>query len=241
LWPTAIHIGCFKQVEVCLESTWLLVLPFLAWSLAVYYFPRNYPVFTPSLDWILGLAGAAASVGLVLVHEAVHLGLDYISRRPPGRVVIGVVSHPECAKPEDRRTILVALCGPAANLVLALLAFWAALNAGPLSRPLEALFGYLAGASALIAFVHLLPGCALDGGQALRALLLVLGVSRRVATMTTALFRLLAGSCMIGAALWLSTSVLTAIWLTLIGVLVVLGTAACLVEARHSQPKHWQA
>ena len=41
----AVRLGTVGVTEVWLDATWIVVLPLAAWSLAVVYFPENYPVF----------------------------------------------------------------------------------------------------------------------------------------------------------------------------------------------------
>ena len=79
----------------------------------------------------------------VLLHEAAHLLVEQRNAKPRRALivhVIGSVPYAACSGrgPAD---FWANVAGPAASLVLSVLTFWAALNAGPFSRPVEALMG----------------------------------------------------------------------------------------------------
>jgi hypothetical protein len=135
------------------------------------------------LNWVLGLAGAAGLCVLVLLHEAVHLLVQKGRAKPPCAVIVHVFGGVLCGPCGDgaRTDFWVIAAGPPVNLILAAMTFLAALNAGPLSRPLEALLGYLAIVNVLIAVLHTVPAWPADAGCLVGCALVRFGVSSAVA------------------------------------------------------------
>jgi Zn-dependent protease len=65
-------IGRIRGIQIELHYTWLFALVFVASSLAVGYYPINFPEFHPVTDWVLGLLSALLLFGSVLIHELSH-------------------------------------------------------------------------------------------------------------------------------------------------------------------------
>ncbi len=224
----ACPLGRFGLTEVRLDATWLL-LPFLSWTLAVGYFPSNYPVFSAVVDWALGLSGALLLPAMILLHELGHLLAGRAAGAPPCCLLVSMVGDVLAPAAEPPRTqALVALAGPAFSLIVGGLTFWAALNVGPLSRPLEALLGYLSIVSLVLVAGHLVPVWPLDGGRLLEAVLIRAGLEAERARRVVVLLGALAGVGLIGVGareIWLG-GVLPGVWAMLVGaVLLVLAAA----------------
>jgi Zn-dependent protease len=176
----AVQLCTFRGTQVWLDASWVVVLPFAVWSLAVGYVPEHYPVFGAVLSWLTGLAGAAGLLAAVLLHEAVHVLVEQRNARPRCAVIVHVVGsapYPACGGGD----VSALVAGPAASLVLSALTFWAALNTGPFSRPLEALMGYLALVNALLALAHCVPAWPFDAGRLVGSVLPRCGVPSVVA------------------------------------------------------------
>lgn len=216
------------HTELRLHPVWAGVIPFLSWSLAVAYFPSVYPVFRPLVDWALGVAGAFLLLAMVLLHELTQLGVLQACKQAPHRRVMLLFGSAPCPSWRPCGGALSGLAGIAASLVLALLTFWAALNAGPFSRPLEGLLGYLALVNALLGLVHLFPGLPLDGGRLLYWGLTKLGLRNRQAYSTASLVGAAGGFGSVGLGAWLlaQRTVLPGCWMILIGAILVLADQA---------------
>jgi Zn-dependent protease len=118
--------------------------------------------------------------------------------------------------------------------------FWAALNVGPLSRPLEALLGYLAILNAALALLHALPAWPFDAGWLARAVLMRIGVKRRLAGCVLLALGAVAGCVLvlIGARQVLTTDdELFGTWTIMLGALVIseiISLPPCRVWCGHS-------
>jgi len=174
-----VQLCTFRGTEVWLDASWLVVLPFIVWSLAVGYFPENYPVFGVALNWLMGLAGAAGLFVAVLLHEATHLLIRQRGGKPRCTLIVHIVGGVPCGSGGGggRKDFWAMAAGPPASLTLAAVTFWAALNAGPFSRPLEALLGYLAVVNVLLAALHSVPVWPFDAGRLVACALPRVGVS----------------------------------------------------------------
>jgi stage IV sporulation protein FB len=161
----------------------------------------------------LGVQGAAFGVlvtvllfVVVLLHELGHSIAALRYGIPVRRIVllpIGGVAELARMPSRPSQELVVALAGPAVNLVLAVLLyavavvtplgasidqgrFWAMFGRGALASPAEAVFQYMFAANLGLLVFNMLPAFPLDGGRVLRALLaMVLGFARatRVAVM----------------------------------------------------------
>ena len=224
-----------------IDSSWLVLLPFITWSLAVDRFPLDHPVFDSRLDWALGVAGAAASALLVLIHEAAHVMLQQLHGSPPRRLVVLPVGGSWSACPCNLAAeTVIAMSGPAINIFIGVLAFWGALNVGPVSRPLEAFLGYIAAASLLLVVLHLIPGWPLDAARVLCAVLVRAGLNCRLAVRVTLALGCIAGTCLVLVGfgqLWMG-SIVAGTWLVTVGGLIVLTAAVQLVSSQVPAPDH---
>ena len=167
-WSPA--IGTVKGTAIRVHWTFLL---FLAWIILAAY----------------GAAGAGAALGAglffillflcVLLHEFGHILTARkfgVQTRDVVLLPIGGVAQMDRIPEQPRQEFLVALAGPAVNLVIAL-ALIAALGGLPQHVDVEInnlgadLPLHLAYANLALALFNLIPAFPMDGGRALRALL----------------------------------------------------------------------
>jgi Zn-dependent protease len=137
-----------------------------------------------------------------------------------------IVGSVACSLDEaDFRSAIAAIAaGPLASMLLAVAAFWGALNAGPSSRPLEALLGYLAIVNALLAVLHCLPVPPFDAGFVLRLVLVRIGTKPNTAHCLGVVLGAVVGSCLILMGIWQLGSArggLFGAWVVLAGALVM--------------------
>lgn len=204
------------RTAVEIDGSWLILYPFLSWSLAVAYFPSNYPVFGGVLDWLLGLAGGILLLVMVLLHEVGHLAIGRALGQAPRRVTVFIFGATACTDWNGLGAeALVVLGGPLLSLALAALSFWGSLNAGPVSRPLEALLGYLTTINVLLLLANLIPGRPFDAGRMLRG--------KHAGAIGAGIGRC-AGGLFMAAGAWqiYSGSHLIGLWLAITGLLIIL-------------------
>jgi len=161
-----------QAIEIALNWRWAPVLVLGTWLLAQNVLPARYPTWELSTNWITAGAAVLAGEAALLLHELGHALLA----RWHGQHVTRIVFHGFLAEtligeglPEPIHEALIALMGPAINLVLAGLAEVArgALRA---EGPLDVFLLMLALGNAAAAALSLLPLGASDGARALHAL-----------------------------------------------------------------------
>ena len=129
------------------------------------------PPLAPATAWILGIVTTAGLFLSVFGHELSHA----LMARAEGIEIEEIVLHPfgglarMRSEPENPRAeFRIAVAGPAASFLFALLAFAAAKVAAleATSPPLSCFF-FLAWGNLLLAVFNLFPGYPLDGGRVL--------------------------------------------------------------------------
>lgn len=178
----SIKLGRIFGIDIFLHFTFFLLLVFLG---LVYW------QTTQSLDAALGgVAFILALFGCVLLHELGHalMARRYgIATRDIILLPIGGVARLEKMPERPGQELLVALAGPAVNVVIAAILFvW--LTATGQLVPLDqvsltgsSLLQRLMVVNAFLVLFNLLPAFPMDGGRVLRAVLAA-GLGRRRAT-----------------------------------------------------------
>src|SRR3712207_3475893 len=69
---SSFKIARIRGIDIGVHYTWLLAFGLVAWSLAIGYFPQNYPGWARSTYWVVGVAAALMLFVSVLVHELCH-------------------------------------------------------------------------------------------------------------------------------------------------------------------------
>lgn len=161
-----VQIARIGGVPVYLAPSWFLIAALITGIVALPLLDTR-----PLLGITLGFLQALLLLACVLVHEAAHA----VTARAVGMPVVRIVAtvwgghtSMEAGRTTPGRMALVAVAGPAANGVVALLA----LAAAPLVTsdfPHRLLLGLMI-INGTLAVLNLLPGMPLDGGQVLESL-----------------------------------------------------------------------
>lgn len=166
----SLEVARLAGIPLRIHATFLLVVAWVAW---VQW--RQEPNASSVALAVLFLLAVFA---VVVIHELSHAltaRLFGIGTRDIVLWPIGGVSRLESMPKEPLRELLIALAGPATNVVLAaLLGGWILLTRGPVlpSPDFSVDFlGALLWANLVLAFFNLLPAFPMDGGRALRAFL----------------------------------------------------------------------
>jgi Zn-dependent protease len=77
-----VKLGRILGIPVGLHVSWFLVFGLVTWSLAVGYFPAEYPALPRSAYWLLGAVTSLLFFGSVLVHELSHSVVALRNRIP---------------------------------------------------------------------------------------------------------------------------------------------------------------
>ncbi|MDQ7848937.1 MAG: site-2 protease family protein [Armatimonadota bacterium] len=181
------RLGRLVGIPIFIHSSWFIALWVLSWSLAVAYYPQEFPGLLSPTYWAMGIISALLLFGSVLVHE---LGHALIARRHGVRTrnitlfMFGGVAQIAAEPPTAEAELAIAAAGPLTSYGLAgLLWVGGRLAAG---TALGAMVSYLAFINLLLATFNLIPGFPLDGGRMLRAWLWRRGGDLERATRTAA-------------------------------------------------------
>ncbi len=171
---SSIQIAKIGGIAINIHVSWILIFILVTWTLAGSYFPLNYPDWSPTLYWAVGLATSVLFFVSVLLHELAHSFVAKARGLPVRDItlfIFGGVSQigeePETAGTE----FVMALVGPLTSFALGVIfgAVWF-LSRG-INEPLAALGQYLALINVILGFFNMIPGFPLDGGRVLRSIL----------------------------------------------------------------------
>lgn len=166
-------LGRVFGIPIGAHSSWLLIVALLAWSLAIGYFPKEYPGWTAPAYWIAAAITSLLFFASVLIHELGHSVLALRHGVPVRGItlfIFGGVALIGREPPTARAEFQIAIAGPITSFALGgafSLLGW--LMAGhPVA---SACAVYLGRINSLLALFNLIPGFPLDGGRILRAIL----------------------------------------------------------------------
>jgi Zn-dependent protease len=210
-----------RGIPVRIDFGWLLIVGFIAWSLASGYFPHVLPSLSPAAYWVQGLAAALLLFASVLLHELAHALVAVRHGIPVGGItlhIFGGVSQLDSEPETPGAEFLIAIVGPLTSFGLAGLSHGLGrLLAGPPWA--DALAGYLAAVNLMVGVFNLVPAFPLDGGRVLRAALWAwtgrLESATRVATRLGSALALLMVA--LGIVRALSGDTVAGLWFALIG------------------------
>jgi Zn-dependent protease/predicted transcriptional regulator len=159
-----------------LDPSWFIVFFLVAWSLSSALFPQLYPELGTTTYWLMGIIGSLALFVSVVVHELSH---SLIARRyglPMRGITLflfGGVAEMSDEPPSAKAELMVAIAGPMASIVIAVvcqLGKWLAESMG-MPVPVTGVLGYLAAINVVLVVFNILPAFPLDGGRVLRSIL----------------------------------------------------------------------
>jgi Zn-dependent protease/CBS domain-containing protein len=213
--------------QVKLDASWLVLAVLVTWSLAAGYFPSRFQGLSEGTYLWMGVAGALGLFASIVIHELSH---SLVARRygMPIRgitlFIFGGVAEMEEEPPTAKSEFLMAIAGPVASALLAvvfdfLAGFVARLGLQP---PVPLVLEYLGFINLLLAAFNLVPAFPLDGGRMLRAALWGwkgdLRWATRIAANSGTIFGF--GLMALGLFLFVSGNVIGGIWYMLIGFFV---------------------
>jgi Zn-dependent protease/CBS domain-containing protein len=168
--PWSITVGRFGETAVKIHITFVLFLAWIAFSAWAHEGPRAALDSTIFIV-LLFLCVALHEFGHILAARRYGIQSPEITLLP-----IGGVASMQRLPSDPRQELVVALAGPAVNLVIggALVLAVGSLRPGELEQidnPHLSLMGRLAAANLFLAVFNLIPAFPMDGGRVLRALL----------------------------------------------------------------------
>ena len=219
-------------IPIHIETSWLFIVAFLAWSLARDYLPSTTPGLAPWTYGVMGVVSAVLLYVCVLLHE---LGHSLVARGhgiPVACVTLFLFGGVAQVTREARSPSIelkVALAGPLVSLLIAGGCFVASTKL-PVHSTLEvalvAVVRYLAMINTGLLLFNLLPGFPLDGGRIVRSILWAWTGSLPKATRIASAMGSLLGMGLVALGGWaiLQGAWFTGIWYILLG--LFLGNAA---------------
>lgn len=176
------------RLQLRLSAGWIIFFLLLVSTLSS-QFEAEYPHWTRTWHWVVGLSASLLFLGSILLHELSHVGISralgltstkmsFLSFRVTPQLTADVGS--------PVNEMLIASAGPATSFTLSMLfgIVWLFMRAK--FEVLGVLAGWLAQMNLVLAVFNLVPGFPLDGGRMLRALLWMLSGSLAKATRMTA-------------------------------------------------------
>lgn len=218
----SLSIGRIGGIEIAVHYTWLIIFALVTWSLAVGFFPVNYPAWAPITYWITAAVAALALFASVLIHELSHsfmalsrgIGVSSIAL-----FVFGGVSNLKTESEAPQDEFLISVVGPLTSFVLAAVIWTASQVLQPGDSPLGAVLSYLTLINGLLGAFNLLPGFPLDGGRVLRSIVWGMTGNLRTATQVASIAGQLIGFLLIfwGVSLIFSGVFFNGLWAVFIG------------------------
>ncbi len=168
----SINLGRIWGIPIGLHWSLFLVFGLLSWSLALGYFPEEYPTLSPPAYWLLAAFTSLLFFGSVLLHELGHAIVALRNQVPVRGItlfIFGGVAQLEREAPTPGAEFRIAIAGPAVSLALAAVfgGVWLLDQQIPL---LAAPSIWLARINLILAVFNMIPGFPLDGGRVLRAI-----------------------------------------------------------------------
>ncbi|WP_448629543.1 site-2 protease family protein [Cellulomonas soli] len=196
------------------------------------------------LVYVVALAYVVLLFASVLVHELAHGLVARARGQQPREFVLtiwGGHTSFDGPAPTPLSTALIAVAGPATNIVLAALA-WVAAQSMPASSLSSFLLGATAATSGFVGVFNLIPGLPLDGGRVLEALVWTATKDHHRGTIAAAWAgRASAVAVAIALAAWttgqpagdgLSGGPWGVMWAAVVGAFLWAGASAALTQAR---------
>ena len=182
IFSKRITVARVYGIPVRIDYRWFLVVGLSSWLISrnlqsniIQLGGFQLPPLPPATAWVLGLITTAGLFISVFGHELSHA----LMARFEGIEIEEIVLHPFGglarlrSEPENPRAeFRIAVAGPAASFLFAILAF-AASKVAALGEYHATIvfFFFLSWGNVLLAMFNLLPGYPLDGGRVLRAIL----------------------------------------------------------------------
>ena len=176
-------ITLFKMFgfSVRIDISWVVIAVLVTWSLAVGFFPtqypqKEYPQFSVFTYWLMGIAGMAGLFVSIVFHELCHSLVARAYGLPMKGItlfIFGGVAEMTGEPKSPKAEFLMAIAGPASSIGLALVFYLCSLGARAIQWPVPVtgILGYLAFINMVLVAFNLLPGFPLDGGRVLRSIL----------------------------------------------------------------------
>lgn len=171
--PGSLRLGKIAGIDIYAHLSWFIILVLLTWSLADDWFVQAFPGWDTTTYWVVAFISALLLFVCVLAHELAHALVAQTSGLTVRKItlfIFGGIAHIEEEVKRPGVEFRVAIAGPIASLLLAVVAFLLALPLQGSGASAEAVLDYLAVSNLVLGAFNLLPGFPLDGGRVLRSI-----------------------------------------------------------------------
>ena len=170
------HLFTLLGFRVSIDTSWFFLVVLVTWSFATGVFPAWNPSLSTTTYWLMGAAGALGFFLSIVLHELAH---SIVARRHGVAMrgitlfIFGGVAEMTDEPPSARAEFRVAIAGPLASTVIALVCLLAARWGRNLEWPvpLVGVFFNLGVINVVLVVFNLIPAFPLDGGRVLRSAL----------------------------------------------------------------------
>ncbi len=171
-----LRVARVAGIPVQIDYRWFVVFALSTWLIAENFRQGFWDVspLDPSTAWIVGLITTLGLFLSIFGHELSHALIG----RMEGIEIEEIVLHPfgglarlKSEPDSPRAEFRIAVAGPAASFIFALVAFGGMTLAAGRYQIAWAIFLIIGAGNLMLAVFNLLPGYPLDGGRVLRALL----------------------------------------------------------------------
>jgi len=138
------------------------------------FFPEVHKNYERLWYWIMGTAAVALTFVSILIHELAH---SWVSIKRGVKItsirlfIFGGMAETSSEPKDGRDEFLIALAGPAVNILLSVFFGFVYLSTMTYMNPVSTIVQWAAVVNLALAFFNLAPGFPLDGGRILRAFL----------------------------------------------------------------------
>jgi Zn-dependent protease/predicted transcriptional regulator len=230
-----VKLGSILGIPIGLHTSWFLIFGLVTWSLALGYFPDEYPELPGAAYWLLGALTSILFFGSVLLHELGHSVLAQRNGIPVQRITLFIFGGVAQIGQEPRTPgaeFRIAIAGPLTSAGLAIVfgGLWLLDRAIPY---LAAPSIWLARINLILAAFNLIPGFPLDGGRILRAVIWQVTRSFQTATQVATFSGQFVAFGFIGVGVFiiLGGNLFNGLWLVFIGWFLQNAAAATYAQA----------
>lgn len=170
----SIRIGKIAGIEIAIHYSWFLIFILITWSLAVGYYPYQYPGWETWVYWVTSAVAAILLFVSVLIHELAHSLVANSQGLPVKSItlfLLGGVSNLEDEPEKPGLEFAIAIVGPLSSILVAGLFKAVDLLGYAPEGPVKAVVDYMVMLNILLAAFNVLPGFPLDGGRVLRSII----------------------------------------------------------------------
>lgn len=174
MMKNSFQIGRLFGISIRIDYTWFVVFALIVWTLGSHYFPRQYPLWSQSIYWLMSIITAVIFFASIIAHELAHSLVSRSKGLPVKSItlfIFGGVAEISDEPKKPGAEFLMAIAGPLTSFVIAIIFWFLSMVSGHNRTPFSAMMLWLSIINTTIAVFNLIPGFPLDGGRILRSII----------------------------------------------------------------------